>query len=850
MPARVNGIGTTYLGKTNVERFPGVCNSCRRQVNLENYETRLWFTVLFVPLIPLQKKQVLNYCPACTKHYAPSATEWTRVQDQAIGEATAKLAAAPHSAEASLNLFGTLIGFRRNDQAAALAKAMLTEFPTDPDVHLCVADWHDTAGRKAESHALFQRALQLAPDNLGAKRAVALCHLENNDPARAAQLLAASPPLNATAAPGVYFLLAKAYQTVNQHPEALAVFRQVKAAAPSSVRDPAFRKAVKVSEAATGAIESLLPFIAWYRRPWAIWGGIAVAILTTVVGINAYIANHRTVFVVNGFAAPVQVQLDGGETITVPPQKFMEISLPEGTHHAAVSCNNRPLGEDEFAISAGFFARFFSHPEFVLNAGRGAVIVDQEVTYRVNPNPNDRGKVEFFLGKPFVTIPGVDYRFQEFPREIELRNGAPTNKRRVDFLHFPPLQSILTAAETGSTEDLLTAVEAHLQVTPSDRDLLTMYTSIGGAKKQSARCKEFLAKGIDRRPVEIEWHRMVQTLARFDGTERQLFEQYQKWLAKDPDNSALLYLTGRLERRPAEAQQYYDRAITADKTNPYPWRAKAWHQELSGDFAGALRSSEQACQLAPDQADLQEQRTYLKLALRDLDGAESDLRSAIGKEPLDFESVAQLLVVLTVKGQPAQAQACLEEHVQALKDKQVAPTTGIRLRVLLDYLQSEFDRMTADTASMEPAAATPFLFQADFERGKLQDAADRLKSGEAIQEGYVDLCLAIAWRGQKNLVKADEWQKSAVAHLQAGDQDDQAVAKLLADPKHVTFEQARDVQSDTQNKAIVLTALAQQASPADRKPIAELADKLNYRRQFPYHFLKRTLATVKEGGEK
>src|SRR5690348_7010045 len=90
MPTRVNGIGTSYIGASNRQTFDGACEHCHRQAKLQNYETRLWFTVFFVPVIPLGRRQILSYCPCCTWHRALPLAQWQKITQEAIGESAAK----------------------------------------------------------------------------------------------------------------------------------------------------------------------------------------------------------------------------------------------------------------------------------------------------------------------------------------------------------------------------------------------------------------------------------------------------------------------------------------------------------------------------------------------------------------------------------------------------------------------------------------------------------------------------------------------------------------------------------------------------------------------------------------
>ncbi len=63
MPFRINGIGTTYIGRQNAHSESGVCESCHRAGALTSYETRLWFSVFFIPVIPLVRQANSSLLP-------------------------------------------------------------------------------------------------------------------------------------------------------------------------------------------------------------------------------------------------------------------------------------------------------------------------------------------------------------------------------------------------------------------------------------------------------------------------------------------------------------------------------------------------------------------------------------------------------------------------------------------------------------------------------------------------------------------------------------------------------------------------------------------------------------------
>ena len=68
MPATINGIGTHYYGARNRSARVDTCKQCGRSATLSSYDTREWFCILFIPIIPMRKYRILNDCSRCRKH--------------------------------------------------------------------------------------------------------------------------------------------------------------------------------------------------------------------------------------------------------------------------------------------------------------------------------------------------------------------------------------------------------------------------------------------------------------------------------------------------------------------------------------------------------------------------------------------------------------------------------------------------------------------------------------------------------------------------------------------------------------------------------------------------------------
>ena len=69
MPTTVNGVGTHYYGKRDIASRVGTCQYCGTQGKLDTYTTRLWFVIVFIPIIPLKRVRLLDYCPRCSRHW-------------------------------------------------------------------------------------------------------------------------------------------------------------------------------------------------------------------------------------------------------------------------------------------------------------------------------------------------------------------------------------------------------------------------------------------------------------------------------------------------------------------------------------------------------------------------------------------------------------------------------------------------------------------------------------------------------------------------------------------------------------------------------------------------------------
>ncbi len=225
MPGTINGIGTHYYGKKNIERLRAACEHCGRFGELLSYDARLWVVVLFIPIIPLGKKRIVDYCPHCTRHYPMALREWDHMKQESIAEGMSAMRANPDDPEAAMELHASLARFEKLNEALDLARIMETRFNDNAKVQLHLGSWYESQGKDEAADVRFLRALEIDPENPVARRAVAISCIENGELARARELLSCMEKPGPHQDPSPLFLLAAGYQNQGQHENALAVFQ-------------------------------------------------------------------------------------------------------------------------------------------------------------------------------------------------------------------------------------------------------------------------------------------------------------------------------------------------------------------------------------------------------------------------------------------------------------------------------------------------------------------------------------------------------------------------------------------------------------------------------------------------
>lgn len=848
MPSTVNGCGTHYYGKRNLQKRPGPCPHCGSAVELQSYDTRVFVVVVYIPIIPLKRMHIVDYCPTCTRHYAVEADKWEQSRQTEVSAAMEKFRADP-TAEAAMALHQQLLNFHQLDKAAELRQAMRTKFADNAKVHIYLGAALEHFGKVEESDGCYARALALSPDLPEARAGVA-CSL-----IRAGRLDEAHKLLDFLEKPGAsehhsllpLDLLARGYQAANRHDDALAIFAFLQKELPKLSEEKWFRSLVAKSEKTSGRKESQLPSVpfsvkrlfapgqASATRTLLILGVLALLVAVGFAVANEYIRQHRTLHIVNGFSQPADVKIEGvGEFKRI--RSAEAVPLAEGRYHATIS--GPVQHEVDFEVSADYWSRWLNDPAWVLNIGGEAVLLQRAVTYRKDPPP---ATVTVHYGKEFQRFEGITHPFTELPESLRMKSHEERTLVDLQLFQGDASEIFNYLNEKRQPVNAMEFAEHRLRAHPEDDYLLRLYLAAATGQGQSNRASLFLHDGLAVRPVRIEWHRAYQSLHENPAELPVLLAEYDVWLQAAPTNSALLYLRGRIESNRAKARDYFERARQADAQNPFPIYALGYDRMAAGDWSAARPLFAQAHELRPQDRSFEHWLNLTRFALGENADIEKEAREKLAANPPDIFSALRLVDALAAQGKREEALQCCQQFDEACNAKY-----GAEGSAMANALRCHVLYALGDFAELEKRAVSPVMrCQAMLEQGRLSEALKAMPAKSKDDEEYQSnwaLALAVACREAGQPAEAAQWLRTAHDVLAQGNDDSVQAAALLHRATAPTLVEAQQLTIEPQLKAVLLAAIVQQ-HPEARASLSPLARSLNVERTFPYHLVQRVTDT-------
>jgi tetratricopeptide (TPR) repeat protein len=810
MPSTINGIGTRYYGKKNLEKSRGVCEGCHQAGELETYETRLWFVVIFVPIIAETLEEQRD------------------------------------DPEAGLQMLHTLAGFRKSEQATKLARLLKTRHPDHADLQYNVGSWLDFAGEKDEAGECFARAFELDPEKQDYKRAFGIALAQQGKVEQAHELLAVFEPPSRHYDPGTLVFLAQQSQAHGDPQRAVDILRKVLKATPGWAKEKWIRRLVKDCEQKVGAEESMLPRRSLLKSK-AFW--VVATLLLVLLGTSAaslLIAANRTLYIVNGSKEAMTVEIDG-QTVVGALSKAT-VPLGEGTHSWKLTDPKAIAGAGRFTMSTSFASRFSDSPVFVLDPGRVTVVI-QEIAFYGAQHVHQKMAHNFHVGEDFIFYPDIDLVLEPFPQTVRVKSGD-ASRTRVDALLGDPHAAIHFVSHELPASTSLSFCERHLNLSPTDKELLDTYAALTTRNDQEQRLYEFLKAGAGRVPVEVEWHRRLQGAMQKLNLFDELMSDYDTLVERFPKDSTALYLRGRIEPDLQAATDYFVRSTAEDPMNPWPVYSQAFSLLSLGEFTKARDFCQQAIDLAPGYDDFKQTMFHLRLVLGELDELDREHREEIKNAPLVSTSNWRLFRVLAAKGELEDLQTA--QNVYALQRKTSYPTDPfdelLYTERFVRYCQKDFEKVLNLSQKVKSHRSRGHLiFQAMLDLDRIEEIDNAALPNRVTERGYLELFLHLAWLQRGDQARAADWYEKAMNDFSNGDPTTKTIVAAFSESKEQELA-ARLSRVSLRAEERMLTSLtaAARSTGETRRELIDLAEKVNTGTGFPRHFMDRTIKWLRK----
>lgn len=847
MPSVYNGCGTWYYGKKNLVRYEGVCRHCKRRAQLSTYDTRLWIVVVFVPIIPLRRRHIIEECPVCRRHGVMSWHQWETAR-QRTAETISAYKNQPANADLAREAIAACATHRNRPAFMELAPQIESSFAADEKTLVLVAMAYDLFGEKRHCERALRAAHLVKPDEPGVREALAECLMDQGKPAEAEPLLRHIVEKGIPDRVDHLYRLAQGYQMIGDHQKALEVFGQCEQVNPSVSQDETFRRLRDASAQRLGSKVPVKPsqVISQAKRSKAWRKTMKVVPIVLALAIIVYCTlcwlegTRQTVYVVNGLDRAYTLRING-EAVSLSPQSAYTHHVHEGNVHIEPADAGAPVAPLTVLIHTPFLTRPFDHDTLVINPDRAALLRQRRVFYASERSGNATPPVDNFLGGEGVyVVRDVDYPFGDFPRSISMDSSTrEVSKENLTLVaanaaQIPlPLMLISLERQIGPARAAVIA-QRRLVADPLQSD----YLDVLERTMKPAEAVNFLRPYLSRRPVLLQWHRTYQDVMGQLKLDTQCEREYDQMLASEPSDNNLKYLAGRASHSPDKKLALYEQAAGGDFPCTYAFQGLCGYHLANAQFKEAVEDAKRAMAGMPDdwQVAMTCRRAFMA-AGRNKEAIELARGKASTKLPASFYALADEAYLDTL----VDNQVDLNSTMRLLRVT-MEPISGpgggrqvARVQAEMKYCagnDAEFTRLLA--ASTDPDDR----FAADIAKGDL-DAANR-ELGRMSDDLPAHLVMYIAASNQGRDELARSALKTAILLLDQRDFETRAVgAALSGKPTQPTADLTRLVDTP-QQKLLLLVAVGLHDAGAKADCFA-LARKLNDDKRFPYLLIKSVL---------
>lgn len=844
MPQAINGCGTWYYGKKNVNEYQGTCRNCGNHATLKSYDTRLYVIFIFVPIIPLGRKRIIEECGACQRHFVVPLDDYRRGTER-IQKTLDDFRKSPQDFEAAKEVLAATVGMR-NMQGFLNVAPELEKGMSQNAKGLCMlAASHEVFARWPDAERLYRAALEVEnEDEISELLAVTL--MQQGKPEEAESYLEHIVEQSIPDRVDYLFRLAQVYQSKGNHEKAVEIFNQCEAIVPAVAHDEVFQKLRTSSEGLRGSNRviglgevSRKLNSSKQRRRFSKVAGFVVTLAGALYVVWAIVLGYqREVFVVNGLNTPYAVDINGTR-YSLPPMGMQKVRTGEGKLTIQMLDTVVPVSPQTVEVRTSFISRPFSKAVFVVNPDETAIIRQATIYYARNANDAPPPTEKFSAGQVLIRLDGVDNPFEAPPESVSMKSSSGTVSR-VTAAQFNPAQvGISPATALMALSDELPAgapkemVRRHVLLEPDQAEFMGLLSRFHNPEEIVAIVRPLL--GV--RPLRMQWHRLYQDALSELGRDNEAEQEYTAMLQKEPQNKDLMYLLGRATNDVDKAVALCRQAVQTEPASAFALYYLAGFSMQEAQFPEAIEFGQRMVSAMPSQIEFRRLYAQALVAGKQFPKALELLRAdARLPWPESAFALTEQLYVYGQMGQPGDAELVLNQFARQLKLEGLqASNFKATHKAYAAYATGDlrqFDR--ALSVSTDPDDR----LLAALSRGDTTAIDKELPTAEKSAETLL-LCYLSAKMGGVNEA-ADRHLQEAIKLLGSGSHEDRAYAAALGGSPTMPAAQLVKLWRGYTVKRIYMAAMALRDT-SNRAVYVPLGAKLNFDRRFPHQLIDRAL---------
>lgn len=366
---------------------------------------------------------------------------------------------------------------------------------------------------------------------------------------------------------------------------------------------------------------------------------------------------------------------------------------------------------------------------------------------------------------------------------------------------------------------------------------------------------KFFSGKLEKRPILINHHLAYQDYMNITDDENNLETQYSEYLKQEPDNNVLHYLLGKVSDNACE---YFTNSVKGSNPCEYGYYELGCLHLSNGNFEEAENNLKKAVNAMPENKLFEDALYEAQLAQGKYDLLLSDKKiQNIEYDYGEYEYIIKKISLYILKDDIDAAKQSIAEYKvlmetfwdgdeQDIFDETIAYLNGIIAYYTNDiqtYVSSldefEFNRRLIERKFDDIENNIEYSVETDSMSDNIF-IYDYTKSSRRLADnGYGGMRYLLLYL-EKNVFVSSYIEKAAKLYS-CGDKVDSMIADYLLRKVPISVDELETMVLPIKEKCIVLAALGK-ANPTYRSELYELAKKLNYNKEFPYHIINEVIS--------